>query len=84
VISVWHAGRPDAEPRKSSLTLRSKSETPTSKNRSGGCLDSFGVIKISMPTHSIALIGDYDPDVVAHRAIPSVVFEVAPCCPRIR
>jgi hypothetical protein len=23
-----------------------------------------------MPTHSIALIGDYDPDVVAHRAIP--------------
>ncbi len=24
-----------------------------------------------MPTHSIALIGDYDPDVVAHRATPS-------------
>jgi hypothetical protein len=23
-----------------------------------------------MPTHSIALIGDYDPDVVADRAIP--------------
>jgi len=32
-----------------------------------------------MPTQSIALIGDYDPDVHAHRAIPwaisIVVFE---------
>lgn len=68
MISVWRAGRRDAEPRK--VLTYSKRETSISKNRSGGCLDSFGVIKESMPTHSIALIGDYDSDVVAHRAIP--------------
>jgi hypothetical protein len=28
------------------------------------------VIENLMPTRSIALIGDYDPDVTAHRAIP--------------
>jgi CTP synthase (UTP-ammonia lyase) len=32
-----------------------------------------GVLKNSMPTHSIALIGDYDPGVTAHRAIPRAV-----------
>jgi hypothetical protein len=26
-----------------------------------------------MPTPSIALVGDYDPDVIAHRAIPLAV-----------
>jgi hypothetical protein len=31
------------------------------------------VIKKSMPTRPIALIGDYDPEVTAHRAIPLAV-----------
>jgi CTP synthase (UTP-ammonia lyase) len=31
------------------------------------------VINESMPTRSIALIGDYDPEVTAHRAIPLAV-----------
>jgi CTP synthase (UTP-ammonia lyase) len=37
------------------------------------CASGFGVIGKSMPITSIALIGDYDPGVTAHRAIPLAI-----------